>query len=95
MGFLNRHSYSDRVTIFGESAGAQSVLFHMISPPSHGFFHRVIAQSAPGMSFISMVNPNYTMLTNCRSMQSRLGVRDLQKNYHAKVSVSGNFLNKL
>ncbi|EKE00595.1 MAG: hypothetical protein ACD_21C00320G0002 [uncultured bacterium] len=36
---------TDRVTIFGESAGAQSVTLLMISPLALGLFHRVIAQS--------------------------------------------------
>ncbi|CAK1552469.1 unnamed protein product [Leptosia nina] len=33
------------VTIFGESAGAASVTYHMVSPKSRGLFHKVIAQS--------------------------------------------------
>lgn len=35
----------NRVTIFGESAGAVSVIYHLLSPLSHGLFHQVIAQS--------------------------------------------------
>jgi carboxylesterase type B len=34
------------VTIFGESAGGSSVLFHMVMPKSYGLYARVIAQSA-------------------------------------------------
>ena len=30
------------VTIAGESAGAMSVLLHLVSPPSQGLFHRAI-----------------------------------------------------
>ncbi|XP_013174896.1 PREDICTED: esterase B1-like [Papilio xuthus] len=33
------------VTLFGESAGAASVTYHMLSPMSAGLFHRAIAQS--------------------------------------------------
>ncbi|CAG5042633.1 unnamed protein product [Parnassius apollo] len=33
------------VTIFGESAGAAAVTFHMFSPMSTGLFHKAIAQS--------------------------------------------------
>lgn len=33
------------ITIYGESAGAGSVSAHLVSPRSHGLFHRVIAQS--------------------------------------------------
>nr|XP_018668662.1 cholinesterase 1-like [Ciona intestinalis] len=37
----------DKVTIFGESAGAQSVVFHLVSPTSESLFHRAIIQSSP------------------------------------------------
>ncbi|XP_045537697.1 venom carboxylesterase-6 [Papilio machaon] len=40
----------NRVTIFGESAGAVSVHLHMLSPASQGLFHRVIAQSGLALS---------------------------------------------
>jgi para-nitrobenzyl esterase len=35
----------DNVTIFGESAGARNVCFHVVSPGSKGLFHRAISQS--------------------------------------------------
>ena len=35
----------DNVTIFGESAGAFSVGYHLVSPGSRGLFHRAILQS--------------------------------------------------
>lgn len=35
----------NRVTIFGQSAGAASVMYHMLSPNSAGLFHRAIANS--------------------------------------------------
>ncbi|XP_068084828.1 juvenile hormone esterase [Anabrus simplex] len=35
----------DQVTIFGQSAGGDSVHYHMLSPMSKGLFHGVIAQS--------------------------------------------------
>lgn len=34
-----------RVTIFGESAGAMSVLYHLVSPPSWPYFSKAIMQS--------------------------------------------------
>jgi para-nitrobenzyl esterase len=37
------------VTIFGESAGAQSVLALLVSPPARGLFHKAIAQSPYGL----------------------------------------------
>jgi carboxylesterase type B len=33
--------------LFGESAGAQSVFIHMVSPKSYGLFHSAAVQSAP------------------------------------------------
>ncbi|CAH0728291.1 unnamed protein product, partial [Brenthis ino] len=39
-----------RITIFGESAGAASVHLHMLSPASKGLFHGAIAQSGVALS---------------------------------------------
>lgn len=35
----------NNVTLFGESAGAASVIYHMLSPMSKGLFHKAISQS--------------------------------------------------
>lgn len=35
----------DNITLFGESAGAAAVTYHMLSPMSKGLFHKAIAQS--------------------------------------------------
>jgi para-nitrobenzyl esterase len=35
----------DKVTVFGESAGALSTLVNLVSPTAHGLFHRVIVES--------------------------------------------------
>uniref|UniRef100_UPI001F57B7C2 carboxylesterase/lipase family protein n=1 Tax=Komagataeibacter xylinus TaxID=28448 RepID=UPI001F57B7C2 len=35
----------DNITIFGQSAGAFSVAYHLVMPQSRGLFHRAIAQS--------------------------------------------------
>lgn len=51
------------VTIFGESAGAQSVLYLMTSPLARGLFHKAIAQSSYGL-------PEFT-----RTQAVSLGVR--------------------
>nr|WGO51722.1 putative antennal esterase CXE24 [Ectropis grisescens] len=40
----------NNVTIFGESAGAVSVTYHMLSPLSRGLFHRAIVQSGTCLS---------------------------------------------
>ncbi|OXA64791.1 Venom carboxylesterase-6 [Folsomia candida] len=45
----------DRVTIFGESAGAISVALHVASPMAKGLFHSAIAQSGTAVqTFISV-----------------------------------------
>ncbi len=36
-----------RITLFGESAGAVSILYLMVSPPAAGLFQGAIAESAP------------------------------------------------
>lgn len=40
----------EKVTIFGESAGAASVIYHLLSPMSKGLFSRAILQSGSAMS---------------------------------------------
>lgn len=46
-----------QVTIFGQSAGASSVAFHMMSPLSYGLYHRVILQSGTAATtFAAMDN---------------------------------------
>lgn len=40
----------DNVTIFGESAGAASVSFHIMSPMSKGLFHKAITQSGSSLA---------------------------------------------
>lgn len=40
----------DSVTIFGESAGAASVQFLMLSPMAAGLFHRAISESGSALN---------------------------------------------
>ncbi|CAH0401486.1 unnamed protein product [Chilo suppressalis] len=40
----------DNVTIFGESAGAVSVSYHVVSPMSRGLFHKAITQSGSSLT---------------------------------------------
>lgn len=54
------------VTIFGESAGAVSVNFHLLSPMTKGLFHKAIAQSG------SALNP-YGFTREGRMRSFRLG----------------------
>ena len=35
----------EKITVFGESAGASSIALHIVSPLSKGLFHRAILQS--------------------------------------------------
>eukprot|EP00057_Strongylocentrotus_purpuratus_P030875 XP_782948.2 PREDICTED: carboxylesterase 5A [Strongylocentrotus purpuratus] len=50
----------NRVTIFGESAGAVNVILHLQSHLSRGFFHRAISQSGVAHSPIMMSkNPHH------------------------------------
>ncbi|VEN50797.1 unnamed protein product [Callosobruchus maculatus] len=39
----------NEVTIFGESAGAASVQYHMLNPENKGLFHRAISQSGSSL----------------------------------------------
>jgi para-nitrobenzyl esterase len=45
----------DRVTLFGESAGAWSASYQMLSPGAAGLFHRVILQSGSATDPLSIV----------------------------------------
>ena len=47
-----------QVTIFGASAGSQSVLFHLLSKKSRPYFKRAIAQSAPEYPYPNRVSAN-------------------------------------
>lgn len=48
----------NRVTIFGESAGAISVICLMVSPLSKGLFHRAISQSFADLGFFTHLREN-------------------------------------
>ncbi|XP_063533707.1 juvenile hormone esterase-like [Cydia strobilella] len=59
----------DKVTIFGESAGAASVTYHMISPMSKGLFKRAIAQSAsPIAHWPRIMEPREKAITFARKL---------------------------
>jgi len=60
----------DRATVFGESAGATSVLALMASPAADGLFTRAIAQS-PALPLIA---DRATRAEQSREFLRRLGV---------------------
>ena len=45
--FLLKSDFKFKVTLFGQSAGAQSIMYHLMSPVSEPLFHRVIMESNP------------------------------------------------
>ncbi|XP_063229237.1 juvenile hormone esterase-like isoform X1 [Bacillus rossius redtenbacheri] len=47
----------DSVTIAGYSAGARSVMLHMVSPMSQGLFHCAIAMSGSALTYSQNVDP--------------------------------------
>ena len=63
------------VTIWGQSAGAQSGWFHMTSPGSRGLFHRAILESAPDLSLFeakdaAKLGAEVAKLLNCTTGSS-------------------------
>ena len=53
---------TNKVTIFGESAGALSVANHILSPISKGLFNRAIIQSGPA------INPSWGRNTKAQAL---------------------------
>jgi len=49
-----------RVTIFGQSAGAESVLIHLISPESKGLYQQAIVQSGPFWANGAIINATHS-----------------------------------
>lgn len=58
---------SEKVTIFGESAGGESVSYHIISPMSRGLFRRAIMQS--GTALDSWARPRSPRLLEMQNAQ--------------------------
>lgn len=75
----------DRVTLFGESAGALSVCAHLVAPASAGLFHRAIMQSGscsttiparsllPGLDTYTPFVPQERTLSEGSAAAARLG----------------------
>ncbi|XP_018575849.1 venom carboxylesterase-6-like isoform X2 [Anoplophora glabripennis] len=68
---------SERVTIFGQSAGGASVHFHMFSPESKNLFHRGISQS--GTSLALWAKPlSETQLILAQTQATLMGCQELE-----------------
>ncbi|KAK7574427.1 hypothetical protein V9T40_011618 [Parthenolecanium corni] len=76
-----------RVTIFGESAGAVSAHLHMFSPLSKGLFHRAISQSGTALAVWAQTSPfnarqrffAFGILAGCSVQSTRVLVDCLKK----------------
>ena len=55
----------NQITLFGNSAGGESILFHMTSPVSRGLFHRAIVQS--GLGGRDLLNSSSSVDRECAS----------------------------
>lgn len=60
----------DNVTIFGESAGAASVSYHLLSPLSKGLFHKAIMQSGTAITPWSFT---YNPLDAAKALAKQMG----------------------
>jgi para-nitrobenzyl esterase len=71
----------DNVTIFGESAGAQSVVQLMVSPLAAGLFHRAISQSGVGVHVHMYLKKSgvipFSAESRGQAFAERMGVADL------------------
>ncbi|XP_043248312.1 juvenile hormone esterase-like [Colletes gigas] len=52
----------NKVTIMGESAGASSVIFHMLSPMSAGLFHQGVTQSGSALCAWAYKTPKESLM---------------------------------
>ena len=52
---------ANKVTLFGQSAGAGSVALHMLSPLSHGLYDKVILESGTATAVWSTVETQKAM----------------------------------
>ena len=72
----------NNVTIFGESAGARSVTWLMVSDAARGLFHRAIAQSAQQSPIRGLTEPRLGLAPAtdiAEKYMATLGVRSLQE----------------
>ena len=78
----------DRVTIFGESAGSQSVSHLMATPLARGLFHRAIGESGGGFGSAGKAHPKAEMeAAGERFVEALLGA-DVEPSLEAMRSAS-------
>lgn len=68
-----------RVTIFGQSAGAESIFIHLVSPVSKGLFHQAIVSSGPLLNKGSVYD----------AVNSRADAEQLGQDYAERLGISG------
>ena len=71
---ITKNYYFEKVTIFGQSAGAESIAIHLTSTKSDEYFHKAILQSNPfGLPFRTLDDSRklgdiFASELNCTSM---------------------------
>ncbi|XP_049875083.1 esterase FE4-like [Pectinophora gossypiella] len=83
----------DNVTIFGESAGSASVMYHLLSPMSKGLFKRGIMESGSPIAFWSL---QFEPLKIASQLAKEMGfeTKDPQELYEIFISKSAEELLK-
>lgn len=64
---------SQRITVFGQSAGGISTRMHLVSPLSRGLFTRAIIQSGGGLNEADLVRPKQEFQSLCQKCLDTLG----------------------
>ena len=82
----------DQVTLFGQSAGSWSVLYHLLSRQSRGLFNRIIAQSGSPLSTDWGYIPSEVAIRNGELFADKVGcdVSDLECLQNLPVDVLVN-----
>ncbi|CAN7940403.1 unnamed protein product, partial [Ixodes hexagonus] len=74
----------NRVTLWGQSAGAASVGYHALSPQSRGLFHQVIMQSGTPLLTISMTS--HDPVSRFLGIAGAVGCFDASTDWRTRVS---------
>ncbi|CAH1269315.1 BCHE [Branchiostoma lanceolatum] len=92
----------NQVTLFGQSAGGYSVLFHLVNDESDKLFHKAIASSAPtGLYFRSQLESiifgnDFAKILNCSAGDMKcMRAADVSKVRHAQGAVHNTVVNPL